>query len=309
MGQRLVEHNQFKIVGADLASQSALLQSDSLIYTSLDVTKWKDVSTVIKDHKPTWVFHMPAILSGAAEKGSLAMRRTLKVNVDSFVMMLKMAVRHQFRLFCPSTIAAFGPETPKTAPNTTIMAPRFLYGVTKVYNELLGEYFHRRYNVDYRALRLPGIIGSTASAGTGTTDYAIEMMRAAAEDVGHYKCYLRPDTRLPMAHIDDCIDGMIGFMSSPRSNLTTSVYNIQGMSFTPNELHQAIKTLGGKELTVDYVPDPRQAIADSWPDSMDDSLARRDWGWNPQHDLLSTVQSIINEIQRLERGKKASYGA
>lgn len=138
-------------------------------FEKVDITVLKNARKLIEEHKPEWVFHLPAILSGAAEKDPAAAIRTLKLNVDSFVHMLRLAQKHHFRLFCPSTIAAFGPDTPKTAHDTTIMAPRFLYGATKVYNELLGDYFHRRYKVDFRSIRLPGVMSCNGSAGTGTT--------------------------------------------------------------------------------------------------------------------------------------------
>ena len=141
----------------------------SIIIVQTDITFKTNVTRLIEEYRPEWVFHLPAIMSGAAEKTPSTAQRTLRVNVNSFVHMLQLARKHRFQLFCPSTIAAFGPETPKIAPDTTIMTPRFLYGITKVYNELLGDYFARRYNVDFRSLRLPGIISKTPSVGMGTT--------------------------------------------------------------------------------------------------------------------------------------------
>lgn len=157
------------IVGADIVTSPKQHHGKSIFLVKTDITYKTNVSRLVEEYRPEWVFHLPAIMSAAAEKTHLTAQRTLRVNVNSFVHMLQLARKHRFRLFCPSTIAAFGPETPKIAPDTTIMTPRFLYGITKVYNELLGDYFARRYDVDFRSLRLPGMISAMPSVGTGTT--------------------------------------------------------------------------------------------------------------------------------------------
>ncbi|PJF18066.1 hypothetical protein PSACC_02134 [Paramicrosporidium saccamoebae] len=247
------------VVGVDI---SATGPEHIGTFEQSDITIMKNAKKIIEDYKPEWVFHLPAILSGAAEKDWSAAVRTLKVNVDSFVHMLQLAQKYRFRLFCPSTIAAFGPDTPKTASDTTIMAPQFLYGTTK------------------------------------SIDYAIEMVRAAIS--GEYNCFLRADTTLPMVHIDDCIEGIIKLMSVPRERLTRSVYNIQAMSFNPGTLRAAIETATGKTMSVNYKPDHRQAIADSWPHILDDSNARKDWEWSPKFDLAATVQFILAESELLD---------
>lgn len=156
----------FNVIGVDISHQGP---STLTSFHQANVTSMKQARDLIEAHRPQWVFHLPAILSGGAEKNFSAAMKTLRVNVDSFVHMIRLAKQYNFRLFCPSTIAAFGSETPKIAQDTTVMAPHFLYGTTKVYNELLGDYFHRRYGVDYRSIRLPGVLSANASAGTGTT--------------------------------------------------------------------------------------------------------------------------------------------
>ena len=250
-------------------------------------------------HKPHWVFHLPAILSASAEATYSMGLRTLRVNVGSFVSVLRLAHQHQLRLFIPSTIAVFGSNTPRIAPDTTMMHPSFLYGITKVYNELLGDYFHQRYGVDFRCIRLPGVISANASiGGAGTTDYAIHMLQTAILGSHHYNCYLKPNTTLPMVHIDDCIQGMIQLMGVDRNLLTRSVYNINSVSFDPTTLKAEIERQTGRPLIMHIKPDHRQAIADSWPDALDDTNARRDWGWSPKHNLSSMVASILTDLEK-----------
>ena len=167
--------------GTDLSANKStagtdLFSNPSGQFVAADVTKKRDVIRLIETHRPEWLFHLPAIMSGAAEKNPAMVQKTLRLNVDSLTHLLQLARRYRFRIFCPSTIAAFGPATPKRAPDTTVMAPAYLYGITKAYNELLGDYFARQYGVDYRSLRLPGIIAPTPSMGTGTTGNAPPMI-------------------------------------------------------------------------------------------------------------------------------------
>lgn len=157
------------LIGADNRSLVGNDDDSNFVSIVTDISYFKNCLELVKEHRPDWVFHLPAILSKGAEESPEMATNALRVNVNSLVHMLKLARKYGYRIFCPSSIAAFGPETPKLAPDVTIMAPKFLYGVTKVYNELLGDYFYHRYNVDFRSIRLPGVLAPNASIGSGTT--------------------------------------------------------------------------------------------------------------------------------------------
>lgn len=268
----------------------------SIVFTTVDVTCPKQTSQIIQDTKPDWVIHLSAILSGAGEGDPEGAHR---VNVDGFMNMLRLAVQHHFRLLSPSSIAIFGPESGKErAPQSTITRPCSVYGITKLHNELMGEYYQRRFGVDFRSLRLPGVLSADSLADSkGTTDYAVEMIRAAAQS-RPYTCFLLPETPLPMLHIEDCVGAMVGLLSAKEEVLTQRVYNLHSMTFTPAQLAKTIATQIDNPPKITYQADFRQAIADSWPHSMDDSVARRDWKWNPRLDLQATVGDLLLKFQR-----------
>jgi len=215
-----------------------------------------------------------------------------KLNTRGIENVLELARVNHLRVFSPSTIAVFGPTTPRVqTPDLTIMRPTTIYGVTKVYLELLGEYYYTRYGVDFRSVRYPGIISSQTMPGGGTTDYAVEIYHEALKH-GKYRCFLSKDTEMPMLYMNDCISACVNLMTAPQEKLSTRVYNITGFSFTPEVLAASIK----KEIPhfeIEYAPDFRQAIADSWPKSIDDSNARKDWGWKP---IISDCDSMTKEM-------------
>jgi nucleoside-diphosphate-sugar epimerase len=202
------------------------------------------------------------------------------------------------RVFCPSSIAAFGPETPRhDTPNDTILKPRTMYGLTKVAGELLGDYYVRRYGLDVRGCRYPGIISYETPPGGGTTDYAVAIFFEAIKNKT-YKCFLREDTRLPMMYMPDCLKATLDLMEADFSRLKHHCdFNVAAMSFSTGELAAEIKK-HFPDFTITYEPDSRQAIADSWPESIDDSAAREEWGWNPSYDLTKMTEDMLAVLQK-----------
>ncbi|KAJ1910421.1 hypothetical protein IWQ60_010664 [Tieghemiomyces parasiticus] len=258
-----------------------------------DVMNYPLLERIIVDFQIDWVVHYSAMLSAVAEKEPA---RALNVNITGFQNVLELSRIHKLRLFCPSTIGAFGPQTPKiNTPDLTIMNPNTIYGITKVHMELLGEYYHEKFGVDFRSARYPGILSVDTMPGGGTTDYAIDIFHHALQ-TNSYNCFLKPETRLPMMYISDCIEGTLQLMEAPVEKLTQRVYNMAADSFTPAELDVAIREHYAPDFQMNYVPDSRQAIADSWPASLDDSLARRDWGWKPQYDTAAMVHKMWTGI-------------
>jgi len=208
----------------------------------------------------------------------------MKLNTIGAQNVLDLAVKHNLKVFAPSTIAVFGRTTPRNCtPDQTVTQPTTIYGITKVYQELLGAYYHEKFGVDYRSLRYPGIISAKAPPGGGTTDYAVEIFHAAMKH-GRYQCPLNQDTELPMMYMSDCLKATWTLMNAPNSSLSQRTYNVTAMSFSPDDLASEIKKLL-PTFRVDYKPDFRELIARSWPASIDDSKARQDWNWKPDFDL------------------------
>jgi len=238
--------------------------------------------------------HFSALLSAVAEQN---VDLALEVNCHGMENVLGVAKNHKLKVFIPSTIGVFGTTTPRTfTPDVTVQRPKTIYGVSKVYGELLGDYFHEKYGVDFRSLRLPGII-SDVQPGGGTTDYAIQMFYDALT-TGKHMCYLSPDTQMPMMYGEDCMAGILNFLNAPSEALSMRTYNITGFSFTPQQLAEHIR-LYLPHFQVYYDPCPvRQRIADSWPKSLDDSMARRDWGWAPSYDLANTVDKMMELVSK-----------
>ncbi|EDV25458.1 uncharacterized protein TRIADDRAFT_24631, partial [Trichoplax adhaerens] len=258
----------------------------------INVVNKNDMQKCIVENKVDWLVHYSALLSAVGEQNpELAMQ----VNIDGFQNVIDIARQYRLRIFCPSTIGAFGADSPRNpTPDITIQRPRTIYGVSKVYMELLGEYYHHRFGVDFRSLRYPGII-SAGMPGGGTTDYAIEMFYAALR-TGKYKCYLRKDSRLPMMYLPDCIRATAEILQAPDETFRMRTYNVTAMSFTPEELAYEIKKYV-PHFEISYEPDARQAIADSWPEVFDDSNARRDWGWQHEYDLSAMVAEMITLVK------------
>jgi nucleoside-diphosphate-sugar epimerase len=268
----------------------------------VDVTVKESLERVVEQYDIDTVYHMAAILSAAGEKDPwLAWR----VNMDGTYNVLEVARDHEMvRVFFPSSIAAFGPESPRiNTPQETVMRPRTMYGLTKVAGELLCNYYFNKFGLDVRGVRYPGIISNKTLPGGGTTDYAVEIFYEAVKHM-RYQCFLREDSTLPMMYMPDCIKATIDLMNANLNSLKHHAdFNLAAVSFSPRELAEEIKKHLPK-FTITYKPDHRQAIADSWPKSIDDSAARGEWGWKPNYDLPAMVKDMIEAL--LERHRRGN---
>ncbi|MBN2409927.1 MAG: NAD-dependent epimerase/dehydratase family protein [Candidatus Aminicenantes bacterium] len=267
----------------------------------INVSKRETFDDLIKKYRIDTIYHMSAILSAAGEKNP---KLCWDVNMNGTSNILDAAVDHKLvRVFIPSSIAAFGPETPRlNTPNDTILKPKTMYGVTKVAGELLCDYYVKRFNVDVRGCRYPGIISYETLPGGGTTDYAVAIFFEAVKTKS-YTCFLREDSRLPMMYMPDCLKATFDLMEADFSKLKHhSDFNVTAMSFSAGELAAEIKK-HIPEFRVAYEPDFRQAIADSWPQSIDDTAAREEWGWKPDYDLTRMTEDMLGVLQkRFEAG-------
>lgn len=263
-------------------------------FERIDVTDKEQIEEVVDRYKIDTIFHMAAILSAVGEdKPQLAWQ----VNMGGLYNVLEVArERRLARVFSPSSIAVFGPGTPPDpAPQAPPLRPTTMYGVTKVAGELLGEYYVRRFGLDVRGLRYPGIISSETLPGGGTTDYAVEIFYEALKNK-HYTCFVREDTVLPMMYMPDCIKATIDLMEADRDRLIHHCdFNLAGMSFSAGELASEI-TKHIPDFTCEYRPDRRQQIADSWPRTIDDTAARTEWGWKPDYDLAKMTADMISRL-------------
>jgi nucleoside-diphosphate-sugar epimerase len=252
------------------------------------------IEKVIKKYGITDVYLLAALLSATAEKNpSLGW----KLNMDGLLNLLDLAKDgHYKKLYWPSSIAVFGPTTPaEMTPQTTVMEPNTVYGISKLAGERWCEYYHEKYGVDVRSLRYPGLIGYMSAPGGGTTDYAVHIFHEALNK-GKYESFLSAETKLPMMYMPDAIKATIGIMQAPAEKVKIrSSYNVGAFSFTPKELAKEIAK-HVKDFNISYKPDSRQKIADSWPKSVDDTVARNDWGWKPDYSLEQMTEDMIKHI-------------
>jgi len=262
----------------------------------VDCVDIEQVNNVVKKYEIDTIYHLAAILSAVAEaKPNLAWN----VNINGLYNVLEVAREHGCEVFTPSSIGAFGPTTPRdNTPQDTIQRPNTMYGVTKVSGELLCDYYFKRFGVDTRGVRYPGIISNETLPGGGTTDYAVEIYYKAIQE-GRFTCYLKKGTFMDMMYMPDAIKGAIDIMEADPATLKhRNAFNVTAMSFDPEEIAASIKKLI-PDFTMDYDVDPvRQAIADSWPDSMDDSAAREEWDWNPVYDLEAMTEDMIEVLSK-----------
>jgi len=268
----------------------------SSIFEYVDATDKDNVKRVVRKYNIDAIYHLAAVLSATGEENP---QLAWSVNMNGLYNILETAREEGIaKVFWPSSIAVFGPETPRIkAPQDAALIPRTMYGVTKVAGELLCNYYFARFCVDVRSLRYPGIISSETPPGGGTTDYAVEMFYEAIKH-NRYTCFVRKGTVLPMMYMPDCIKATIDLMEADSAKIKHHVgYNIAAISFSAGELAAEIK----KHIPTfecEYKPDFRQNIADSWPMSIDDSHARREWGWKPQYDLATMTKDMIEKLAK-----------
>jgi len=267
-------------------------------FQKLDVLNKQALGELVERFKPTQMYHLAAILSAAAERNpSLAW----DVNIAGFMNVLdvaKSATQKVHKVYAPSSIAVFGPNTPRVGtPQNTITDPTTVYGITKLVDERLADYYFLHYNLDVRSIRYPGLISYKTPPGGGTTDYAVDIFYKVVKEKA-YTSFLGPDTALPMMYMPDALRGTLELMEADASKISIrSAYNLTAMSFTPAQLADEIKKQFG-EFEMTYAPDFRQQIADSWPDSLDDSQAREDWGWKPSFGLTEMVEDMLKNTPR-----------
>lgn len=263
-------------------------------FTIVDATDIEAIREVLDSHEISEVYLMAAMLSATAEKNP---SRAWDLNMSSLLNILELARARKFtKLFWPSSIAVFGPTTPRTnTPQSTIMEPTTVYGISKLAGEGWCAYYHRKFGVDVRSIRYPGLISWKAQPGGGTTDYAVEIYQEALTS-GTYQCFVKEHTRLPMMYMDDAISATLQLMDAPSSDISVrSSYNLGALSFTPAQMAESIRAqIPG--FRISYAPDFRQEIAETWPESIDDSKAREDWGWEPRFSLEDITREMLSRL-------------
>ena len=280
-----------------IASDIRKLNNDIVnngIFEVVNALDYNQIEHLIEKYAITDVYLMAALLSATAEKNPAF---AWDLNMNSLFHVLNLAKAGKIKkIFWPSSIAVFGPTTPReNTPQYTIMEPSTVYGISKQTGERWCEYYNKQYGVDVRSIRYPGLISYGTEPGGGTTDYAVAIFHEAI-DKGKYTCFLRKDTALPMMYMDDAIKATVQIMQADASKIKIrSSYNLSGVSFTPEEIYEEIKT-HYRDFTIDYAPDFRQKIADSWPASIDDSAARTDWAWKNDFDLKRMTAEMIEKL-------------
>ena len=264
-------------------------------YLHLDILDTNQIHSMLVDNDINIVIHNASVLSGVGEKNP---QLAYSTNVEGAYNILEAArILELDQVMIPSSIAAFGPSTPrKNTPNDVIMRPTSAYGVTKIFIELWGEYYTKRFGVDFRSLRYPGIISSEALPGGGTTDYAVEIFYEALKNK-RYTSFLNKGTFLPMMYMPDCIKCTIDLMEADASKLKHRCFNITAMSFAPEDIAAEIKK-HIPEFEISYAPDFRQAIAESWPASIDDTVASKEWGWKPDYNLATMTKDMLDRLSK-----------
>ncbi|MDD2633899.1 MAG: NAD-dependent epimerase/dehydratase family protein [Bacteroidales bacterium] len=292
------------IVSADLKDEVCPILTETGLYEQLNITDAKRLADIVKKHKIDAIVNFAAVLSAVGECYPM---RAWDVNINGFINVMEVARELKLKqVLTPSSIAAFGPSTPReNTPQETVLRPTTMYGITKVSGELLADYYVQKYGLDVRGLRYPGIVSHETMPGGGTTDYAVAIYFDAIQK-GKYTCFVNEDTRLPMMYMPDCLKATTDLMQADFSKLKHhGDFNVGAMSFSVKELADAVaKRVPGFEI--EYKPDYRQEIANSWPISVDDSAARQEWGWKPQYNLETMSDDMIRAIKKKIENNKLS---
>lgn len=282
------------VIASDIREGSSEMMSSGP-FEIIDASNKESILQVVQQYKVNQVYLLAAMLSATAEKYP---QKAWDLNMNSLLAVLDLAKeKHIQQVYWPSSIAVFGPSTPKqNTPQQTVMEPSTVYGISKLSGEFWCKYYYEKFGVDVRSLRYPGIISWKTKPGGGTTDYAVDIFFKAIEE-GNYECFLSENTRLPMMYMDDAINATIKLMqANPKAIKIRSSYNLAAIDFTPKEIAIAIQQ-HIPNFKITYKPDFRQEIADSWPSSIDDSDARTDWGWTPKYDLDDMTNIILNNLK------------
>lgn len=291
-------YGEKSVVNSDIRK----LDNVSGVFEILDATNFKALEVLVEKHKITEIYHLAAILSANGEKNPL---NTWDINMSSLFNVFEVARIHSInKVFYPSSIAVFGGNIDRenTQQNSNL-TPSTVYGMSKVAGENWANYYSKKYNIDIRSLRFPGVIGYQSMPGGGTTDYAVDIFHKAVNDE-EFECFLNSQTKLPMIFMDDVIRATLELMETPKNKIKIRTsYNLSGLSFTPEELFLSIKKIL-PNFKINYKPDFRQEIADSWPKNIDDFNAKKDWNWKPKFDLDKITQIMISELQKKYSLKK-----
>ena len=283
------------VIATDLKEEPHPLLAGQGPYYTLDAMDKDATLALVKKEGITQIYLLAALLSATGEKMP---KKAWEINMQSLLQVLDIGVEEKLtKIYWPSSIAVFGPTTPmKDTPQETVVEPRTVYGISKYAGELWCQYYNQRYGLDVRSLRYPGLISWKSEPGGGTTDYAVEIYHEALKN-GKYTCFLSKDTYLPMMYMDDAIRATIELMEAPVEQIKTRMaYNLSAMSFSPEEIADAIKK-HIPEFKIDYNPDFRQAIADGWPKSINDCAARNDWAWEPKFDLDKMTEDMLANLK------------
>ncbi len=286
-------HGNDNVFASDLRDNHPMLADGP--YVQLDATDAVATRAIVEKEGITDIYLLAALLSATGEKNP---KLCWDLNMSSLRQVLDLGVEKKLKIFWPSSIAVFGPTTPRdNTPQQTVIEPSTMYGITKYAGEMLCQYYNAKFGLDVRSVRYPGLISWKSEPGGGTTDYAVEIFYEAIKNK-KYTCFLSENTYLPMMYMDDAIRATIELMQAPTENVKNRMsYNLSAISFSPKEIANEIKK-HIPELEISYVPDHRQGIADSWPASIDDSVARSDWGWKPEFDLPKMTEVMLVNLTK-----------
>ena len=287
------QYGKDKVIATDF-QESVKNKFDYCAFQTLNVMDKASLSSIVAQEGVTQIYHLAAILSALGEKNPV---QAWDLNMGGLLNVLEVAREHSVeKVFWPSSIAVFGPNSDKDqTPQKAFKDPNTVYGISKLAGEHWCEYYFNKYGVDVRSLRYPGLIGYKSLPGGGTTDYAVDIYHKAVQGE-NFTCFLSEHTYLPMMYMDDAIHATLQLMDAPKENIKIRTsYNLAGMSFSPKEIHQSLQ-VHYPNFEIAYQTDFRQQIADSWPNSIDDSSAKQDWNWQPAFDLKAMTETIVNNL-------------